>query len=67
VLQDSATIAERAVRIATTGELLAADGSAVRIDAGSLCVHGDTPGAVRIAHSVRAALSAAGVGIRSFR
>jgi UPF0271 protein len=35
----------------------------VRIDAQTLCLHGDTPGAVRMAHAVRRKLEAAGVEI----
>jgi len=35
----------------------------VRIDAQTLCLHGDTPGAVRIAQAVRRRLENAGVEI----
>ncbi|HEY2042836.1 MAG TPA: 5-oxoprolinase subunit PxpA [Jatrophihabitans sp.] len=66
VLHDAALIAERAVRIAVAGEVVAADGSTVRMHAASLCVHGDTPGAVEIARAVKQALTAAGVAVRSF-
>jgi UPF0271 protein len=38
----------------------------VAVDARSLCVHGDTPGAVALARSVREALEQAGVGVHSF-
>ncbi len=65
VLHDAAAIAERAVRLAQTGELVAADGSPVRTEARSLCIHGDTPDAVEIARAVRTALVAAGVEIRA--
>jgi UPF0271 protein len=46
--------------------VIAVDGSTVDLDARSLCVHGDTPGAVELARAVRAALLAAGVELRSF-
>jgi UPF0271 protein len=64
VLHDSAVIAERGVRLAGAGELVAADGTIIRTVARSLCVHGDTPGAVRIAQELRDALRRAGVEIR---
>ncbi|HNV13639.1 MAG TPA: LamB/YcsF family protein, partial [Dermatophilaceae bacterium] len=38
----------------------------VPISADSVCVHGDTPGAVAIARAVRAALEQAGVAVRAF-
>jgi UPF0271 protein len=66
VLHDPDEVAERAVRMATTGEVVAVDGSRVRVDARSICVHGDTPGAVRLARAVRESLLAAGVTLRAF-
>lgn len=63
VLHDPAAIAARAVRIVVDGVVLADDGSAVEVRCDSLCVHGDTPGAVAIAREVRAALEAAGVTV----
>jgi UPF0271 protein len=48
------------------GKVQAIDGSIVRIAADSICVHGDTPGAVAMAARVRAAVAEAGVGIASF-
>jgi 5-oxoprolinase (ATP-hydrolysing) subunit A len=65
VLTDPAEVATRAVRMAT-GEVVAADGSLLRLDARSMCLHGDTPGAAALARAVRGALVAAGVEIRPF-
>ncbi|MNI84412.1 hypothetical protein D3C73_1413180 [compost metagenome] len=48
------------------GVVKAVDGSDVRIAADSICVHGDSPGAVEMARAVRARLQAAGVEIASF-
>lgn len=59
-------VAERVVRMAVDGEVIAVDGSRVALEAASICVHGDTPGAVAIAQQVRAALEGAGVRIASF-
>jgi UPF0271 protein len=66
VLTDPAAIAERAVRLATTGELATSTGVTLQVQAGSLCVHGDTPGAVRIVQELRAALAAAEVEVARF-
>lgn len=64
VLTDSATIAERAVRMVGDGAVMAVDGSAVSLRADTLCLHGDTPGAVEHVRAVRAALEAAGIAVR---
>lgn len=64
VLHDPTVIAERAVRLAEHGEIVAADGSVLRSGARSLCIHGDTPGAVAIAREVRRTLEAGEVAIR---
>jgi UPF0271 protein len=66
VLTDESVVVDRCVRLATAGEVVAADGTVVRVDAESLCLHGDTPGAVRLARAVRSALTAAGVGLAPF-
>lgn len=66
VLHDTVEIAERAVRLAKEGEIVAADGSVIATRARSLCIHGDTAGALEMARAVRAALGAAGVEVRSF-
>jgi UPF0271 protein len=66
LLDDVDEIAARTVRIATRGEVVASDGSVVPVQAASVCVHGDTPGAVAIARAVRAALEQAGVEVAPF-
>lgn len=66
VLHDPGIIAARVVRLVTDGVVEAVDGTPVRLAAESVCVHGDTAGAVAIARAVRAALVAAGVELRSF-
>ena len=66
VITDPDEVAERAVRIAVDGEVVATDGSVVSVRARSICVHSDTPGAVGLARAVRAALDAAGVGVYRF-
>jgi UPF0271 protein len=66
VLTDVAQVARRATRMVTHREVQAIDGSVIRIDADSLCIHGDSPGAVEMARAVRTGLVAAGVEIRAF-
>jgi UPF0271 protein len=66
VLHDADTIAARCVRLATEGEMEAVDGTVVQVTAQSICVHGDTDGAVAIATAVRRALTDAGVEIAPF-
>ncbi|MBG0830595.1 LamB/YcsF family protein [Planomonospora sp. ID67723] len=66
VLHDPDTVAARAVRMATARVVTAVDGSQVPVEARSICVHGDTPGAVRLARAVREGLTQAGVTVRAF-
>ncbi|WP_410665708.1 LamB/YcsF family protein [Amycolatopsis sp. lyj-84] len=66
VLHDADEVADRAVAMAITGKVVAADGTELTLQPHSLCVHGDTPGAVELARRIRAGLSASGVHIGSF-
>ncbi len=66
LLHDPAEVAARVVRLVTEGVVTAVDGSDVAVRADSVCVHGDSPGAVAMARAVRAALDAAGVAVRAF-
>jgi len=63
VLHDAGLIAERCVRLAKHGELVAIDGTVFRSEAQSICIHGDTAEAVAIAREVRRALEAEGIEI----
>jgi UPF0271 protein len=66
VLDDPGRVAARAARMATEGRVGTVDGGEVAVAVRSLCVHGDTPGAVELARAVRAALEAAGVALEAF-
>ncbi|MGZ4562789.1 MAG: LamB/YcsF family protein [Mycobacterium sp.] len=66
VLRDPAAIADRVVSMVTSGRVTAVDGTQVTVSAESICVHGDSPGAVQIATAVRDRLTAAGVEIGAF-
>jgi UPF0271 protein len=66
LVTDEDAVVARAVRMAADGEVVAVDGSVVAVSVRSLCVHGDTPGAVALAQRVRDALTAAGLGPSPF-
>ncbi len=66
VLEDVDEIARRCVAIATGEPITDADGGSLTVTADSICVHGDTAGAVDIARSVKDALAAAGVSVAPF-
>ncbi|MEV8212797.1 5-oxoprolinase subunit PxpA [Leifsonia sp. NPDC077715] len=66
LLSDADAIAARAVRMATHGRVTAVDGTEIAVQVDSLCVHGDTPGAVAMAQAVRDALAASGVSVEPF-
>jgi UPF0271 protein len=50
----------------TAGRVAAADGSMIAITVESVCVHGDSPGAVQIANAVRERMKADGVELKAF-
>lgn len=66
VLHDNQVVTENMIRLATDGRIVARDGSLLSVDAESICVHGDTAGAVAMAAAVRQGLEHAGVTVRSF-
>jgi UPF0271 protein len=55
----------QALGIAERGLVIASDGSEVSVDAQTLCIHGDTPGAPAIAAAVARALREAGVSLQA--
>lgn len=65
VLHGEDEIAARAVTMVTEGTVRALDGTLLRVEVDSLCVHGDTPDAVEMARAVRRALAEAGVDVRA--
>ncbi|MDP9043858.1 MAG: LamB/YcsF family protein [Pseudomonadota bacterium] len=66
VLHDPQAVAERMLRFVQEGRVVAQDGSTVDLDAESICVHGDSPGAVAMAQEVKARLLASGVAVQGF-
>ena len=59
--------AAQAVSFVRKGGVSAADGSFLKLEVDTLCVHGDTPGAADIARAVREALRGANVKVASFK
>jgi UPF0271 protein len=66
VLHDVDKIAERVSSMVGRGRVTAVDGSTIPISVESVCVHGDSPGAVQIATTVHARLVAEGVALAPF-
>lgn len=66
MLHDPTQITENMVRLASDGQIRAVDGSIIHTSAESICVHGDTAGAVAVAAAVRAGLESSGIDIKSF-
>ena len=66
VLHDVDEIADRVLSMVTTGRVAAVDGSTIPVTVRSVCVHGDSPGAVQIATAVRKRLIADGVSLAPF-
>lgn len=66
VLTDANVVAARAVRMVADGEVEALGGGTVRLRADSLCLHGDTPGALQLVRAVRRALTDHGLTLAPF-
>ena len=67
VLHDPSEIADRVASMVQSGRVVAVDGSTIPITVESVCVHGDSPGAVQIATAVRDRLIGDGVGAGGVR
>ena len=66
MIHDPAEASDRLLRYLETGLMPTVGGDAIPLAAQSICVHGDSPGAVAMAAEVRARLLAAGVSVESF-
>lgn len=66
VIHDAGAAAERLLAFLETGEMPVIDGEPIQLAAHSICVHGDTPGAVDMAAVVRQRLEASGVSLKPF-
>lgn len=66
LLVSPATVTDRVRRLVAERRIVAIDGTHITVDARSICVHADTPGADAIARLVREVLVAGGATVRSF-
>lgn len=66
VLHDPQLVAQRMLRLVEDGTIEAIDGSRTRIQADSICVHGDSPAAVEMARELRRVLEHANLSLRPF-
>ncbi|MFF7869737.1 LamB/YcsF family protein [Streptomyces qaidamensis] len=66
VVTDPDTVVERSLGLARSGQVLSRSGTRIEVRARSLCLHGDTPGAVELARRVRERLEASGVRVEAF-
>jgi UPF0271 protein len=66
VITDPDTVVERSVGLARFGVVTAHSGGRIPVRARSLCLHGDTPGAVELARRVRAQLESSGLRVEAF-
>ena len=63
VIKDPKVVARRALKMAKEGKVTAIDGRELDIAPETLCVHGDTPGAVALVRQIRQALSDSGIEV----
>ncbi|HEY0328722.1 MAG TPA: 5-oxoprolinase subunit PxpA [Rhodopseudomonas sp.] len=66
VLHDPVQIAARVVRMVEDGAVVSVTGKVIKMRTDTVCIHGDTPGAVEIARGVRQALTEAGIAVAPF-
>jgi len=66
LISDEARAAAQVLRMVREGRVLTTDGAEVPISADTVCVHGDGPRAVAVAHRLRQELERAGVAIKAF-
>jgi UPF0271 protein len=65
VIHDASVVVARAVQMAKDGTVVSIDGTIMKLQPDTICVHSDTPGADDLAARLRAALEAAGVAVRA--
>jgi UPF0271 protein len=66
LIHDEAAAISRMLGFLSSGEMPTLDGPPVRLAVQSICIHGDNPGAVRLARALRSALEANAIAVRPF-
>jgi UPF0271 protein len=67
VIHDTPTVVQRAIRMVRDKQVVAVDGSTIQLQADTICLHGDTPGAAEHARAVRTGLEEAGIRVLSLQ
>ena len=67
VLHGASAIAKRVIKMIQTGEVISITGKAIKMRMDTVCIHGDTPGAVDIARGLRNALKNNGIAVAPFK
>jgi len=65
VLEDVDSVIDQAMSIAVSGTVRTFTGDVLHLEVDTLCLHGDTPGAVALASGLRTALEAGGVRVQA--
>ncbi len=63
VIQDPEQVKERVLRLVKTGKMSSIDGHEIALDMDTLCVHGDNPGAWKLAKTIRETLESSGIRV----
>ena len=64
MIEDSKVAAERVIRVVRDGVVVAHTGEEIPLRVDTICVHGDSPGAVEMAETIRKELEAAGIEVK---
>ena len=67
VIHDHEVVAQRALKMALEGKVIATDGTEIDLQADTLCVHGDNPAAVQMVRQIREKLRASGVEVTAMK
>ncbi|TWH46558.1 LamB/YcsF family protein [Sporomusa sp. KB1] len=66
VIHDPQVVAARVLTMITTGKVQTIDGSEVALKPQTICVHGDTPGAIDMIKAIRTSVVQEGIEVRPF-
>lgn len=66
VLHDPEEVAARVLRMVEAGGAETVEGALLPMEIGSICVHGDSPGAIQMANAIRTRLNDAGIAVKAF-
>jgi len=66
VLHDPEEVAARVLRMVEAGGVETVEGALLPMEIGSICVHGDSPGAIQMASAIRTRLNDAGIAVKAF-